>query len=434
MIEAFLNDLKENQSVMKLLGNPINTIDDCLNEVAQLRANQKSRDYAVLRLKNKDYEFFEVVDGKLKWKTSIGTVLSVWDGTIDRPWRVRKVNDEIWVVSENKQVARFDLNFSFLGFFGEWGSFSESYPNRYEHPRGIAVTEDRVFLAFDKECRVGCYDRTGERIWLFGDGTSGRPENGRLYNPCDVAILPNGNILVACYNGRPQGATASNGYISEHKKEDGSLVKVHFKYARDGYPWNGDVCHPSTIRMIQRPDEKWELWIVYDERKLIGVFEYNETEGSFTYKTCYSLQSRIRDFVVDASYEKIYLTTEGPARVVCLSIETHDVVGQLGVSRLEDYEGASDTKAGFAMPTGIELSDDRILVADYTNNRLQQFPLSLIEAGKVEIEYEGEMPCFKKIDFCSESRFDLEKMTLEDMPQNLLVNPAPEQIVVCGVF
>lgn len=137
---------------------------------------------------------------------------------------------------------------------------------------------------------------------------------------------------------------------------------------------------------------------------------------------------------MDASYEKIYLTTEGPARVVCLSIETHDVVGQLGVSRLEDYEGASDTKAGFAMPTGIELSDDRILVADYTNNRLQQFPLSLIEAGKVEIEYEGEMPCFKKIDFCSESRFDLEKMTLEDMPQNLLVNPAPEQIVVCGVF
>ena len=111
MIEAFLNDLKENQSVMKLLGNPINTIDDCLNEVAQLRANQKSRDYAVLRLKNKDYEFFEVVDGKLKWKTSIGTVLSVWDGTIDRPWRVRKVNDEIWVVSDllfsSKQDQRF---------------------------------------------------------------------------------------------------------------------------------------------------------------------------------------------------------------------------------------------------------------------------------------------------------------------------------------
>jgi len=443
MIEAFLNDLKQNQQAMKLLGTPLNVIEDGLNEIAQLRANQRVRDYAILRLKDKDYDLFEVVEGKFRWKVPVGTVLAQrLDGLTNRPWRIRRVDDEIWVVSLYQCVARFDQNFSFIGYFGEWGEFSDTYPNRYVYPRGIAVTEDKVFLAFDWRHRVGCYDReTGEKIWLFGDGTTGVPEDGRLYNPYDVAVLPNGNVLVACFYGQPQGAVSNAGFISEHKKEDGSLVKVHFKYARDGYPWNGDVCHPTTIRMVQRPDEKWELWVGYHDRNLIAVFEYDEAEGNFSYKTSFSKTSGlnvgdlyIRDFVVDAGYEKIYLTADGPSVVACLSMETHDLLGYLGVHKWEDYDGNPDTPGGFSQPTGVEVIEDKILVADYTNNRIQQFPLNLVTAGKVRVEYGGEVPAFKKIEFCSEKRFGMEKMVLEDMPQKLLVNPPSEQVVVCGVL
>ena len=444
MIEAFLTDLKQNQQVMKLLGNPVNVIEEGLNEIAQLRSNQ-DKDHTILRLKDKDYDFFEVVEGEFRWKVPVGTVVANrLDGLISRPWRIKKVDDEIWVVSLYERVARFDLNFSFIGYFGEWGDFDNSYPNRYRHPKGIAVTEDRVFLAFDSQHRVGCYNReTGEKIWLFGDGTAGEPEDGRLYNPYDVEVLPNGNVLVACYYGQPEGAVSNEGFISEHNKENGSLVKVHFKYARDGYPWNGDVCRPKTIRMVQRPeDSKWELWVAYYNKNLIALFEYDETNDSFTYKISYSKTPGlnvgalyINDFVVDEEYKKIYLTVGGPNVVACLDVETHDLLGFIGHTRWEDYDNNPNTPGAFISPSGIEIINDKLLVADYTNDRIQQFPLNLISISQlVGIEYEGEIPDFKKIEFCSEKRFLLEKMLLEDMPQHLLGNPPPEQIIICGVL
>lgn len=444
MIEAFLTDLKQNQQVMKLLGNPVNLIEEALNEIAQLRTNQ-DKGHTILRLKDKDYDFFEVVEGKFKWKIPVGTVVAKrLDDLIDRPWRIKKVDDEIWVVSLYRRVARFDLNFSFIGYFGEWGEFDENYPNRYHYPRGIAVTEDRVFLAFDWKHRLGCYNReTGERMWLFGDGTAGVPEDGRLYDPCDVAVLPNGNVLVACYYGQPEGAVDNAGFISEHNKEDGSLVKVHLKYARDGYPWNGDVCYPRAIRMVQRPDDgKWELWVAYYNRNLIAVFEYDETNDSFTYKTSYSKTPGlnvgalyINDFTVDSEYKKVYAAVEGPNVVACLDVETHDLLGFIGKTRWEDYDNNPNTPGAFMKPKGVEVVNDKLLIADEINNRIQQFPLNLVSASqKVRIEYEGEMPEFKKIEFCSEERFLFEKMVLEDIPQNLLNNPPPEQIVVCGVL
>jgi hypothetical protein len=74
-VKEFLLDLKNNQHIMKMLGYTDNLLGSLIAEVDALQANQKTRDYAILRLKDKDYGDFVIEGGQLRWKVPVGTVL-----------------------------------------------------------------------------------------------------------------------------------------------------------------------------------------------------------------------------------------------------------------------------------------------------------------------------------------------------------------------
>jgi len=442
-VKEFLLDLKNNQHIMKMLGYTDNLLGSLIAEVDALQANQRTKDYAILRLKDKDYGDFVVENHRFRWKTPVGTVASYRkDRLVNRPYRIMVVDDEIWVCSLYQRIARFDADFSFKGYFGVWGDFTDEHPERYAYPRGFTVKEDRVYMAFEWRHRVACYDRnTGERVWVFGNGSPGVPENGQVYSPYDVDVLPNGHVLVACFYGQPEGAVSNAGMVIE-LDEDGKFVKTHLSYKKDGYPWNGDVSHPVSLRVVENPETgRTEVWISYWSGDLIAIFEWNESEG-LVYKDIIGKTPglnvgavRIRDFFVDYPGKKVYISADGPKKIACLDLETHNLVGYIGKVLWEDYDGNPETPAGFSQVAGLALTDDgRILVCDYGNNRVQQFPINLLVASKVELEYEGTVPAFKHVEFVSNNDFNLKAMTISKYRATLLYECPDPEIVICGLL
>jgi len=437
--EAFLEDIKQNEQVMRLLGNPVHVIDDALNEVAALKANQRVRDYAVFTLSDRDYGLFSITDRKIEWKFPVGTVLSNRkDGLVDRPYRVKVVGDEIWVLSYYMLLAKFDLDFSFKGFFGSWGDYSAG---NYVYPRGFAVSEDRVYMVSDNRHVAAAFDRhTQQTLWVFGSGSPGLPEDGKLYAPYDVDILPDGHILIACYYGRPADAVANSGMVIE-LDENGEYVRTHLAYRRNGGPWVGDVSKPVALQVLTNPHtSQVEVWIAYFDKDLIAVFEWDGSE--LVYQTVYSKTPglnvgsiSVRDFVVDYDNNRLYAGCDAPKVVACIDLTTSNLLGYIGGYKFEDYDGNPETPGGFGQVAGLALTPDgRLIAADYSNNRIQQFPKELITAGDILVEYRGEIPDFKKVEYISDERFSLDKSGIPMRPQKMLRESLPPQVFVCGLL
>jgi outer membrane protein assembly factor BamB len=172
----------------------------------------------------------------------------------------------------------------------------------------------------------------------------------------------------------------------------------------------------------------------------VAVFEYRE--GELVYKNVFGKTPginvgsiHIRDFFVDYSDSKLYLAADSPKVIACLDINTGNLLGYIGQVKWEDYDGNPDTPGGFSQVAGVALTPDgRILVCDYNNNRVQQFPKELCVAEKVELEYEGNIPPFKHVEFVSNSRLNFATKTVSKYKPALLYNPPDPEIVICGLL
>jgi len=445
MIKSFLNDIKNNSKVMNLIGNPTHIIDECIQKTDEYIENQKTKEYSILRPVDGDYGSFTIENGELKWKSFVGTVISRRSsGLIDRPVKIRTFDGKLWVCSYGSgRVSIFNEHFSFEGYFGEHGNFDTN--DRFTVPYGIDILDNKVALAFYNRHRCGVYNKTtGKNIWLFGDGTIGNPENGKLNYPVDVAWLPNGNLLVSCLYGQPTGAVSNAGYIAEFDGETGSFVKVHLSHdTPEGYPWNNSVDNPMTIRMVQNPTtNNWELWVAYNDQHIVAVFDYNETNNEFEFNRIYSKNSQMnagnlnaRDIYVDYTKGSVYFTILGMNVVAEIDLDTHNLKGYIGFTLWEDFDGNPETSGAFVAPYSLTILGDKICVADYTNNRIQAFPLELISETRKNIPYTGDdLTKYKKIDYVSDDRFVIDNSVLTAMPQEFLKKPLLKEISVCGIL
>jgi len=429
-----------NEKALSFLGNPKSQITGMIQDLSQNEYSNK-KTYYKYSLKDNDYGIFKVQNKKIIWKDNLKTVSSKYkQNIISRPWHIRKVDDLLWVSSLYKPLALFDLNFSFKGYFGEYGDFSDQNPNRYIYSKGFSVSSSTVFIAHQWRHRVSAHDReTGELKWIFGSGEVGLPDAGKLSNPTDIAILPSGNILVSCWDMNIEGKGA--GAIVELDKDNGSFVKIHLSYKRNGDPWNGDVHCPSSIKIIKNKNNNFELWISYYYKNCIGIFSYDETLNTFSYKKILGKTANleigdiyIQNFCIDDNYEKVFLLANGPKVIACLDIETNDLIAFVGRSIWEDYSSNPNTLGGFFNPSGIEIVGDSIYVCDYANNRIQQFDISLFNSTKyIDIEYEGEDHSFNKrsIDYISNESFDYNNKTLRISINKISCTKIDPEIIVC---
>ena len=72
---------------------------------------------------------------------------------------------------------------------------------------------------------------TGEFLWQHGNGSAGNLKDNKLYNPQDVELLPNGNVLITGYNGfvyDPDTDEEATGH--GHSGLTGSLFKSRVIY------------------------------------------------------------------------------------------------------------------------------------------------------------------------------------------------------------
>ena len=191
-IGDFITDIKANRTAMSALGSPNTLLDSAKAELELANTELSKGTYTTLTLDDKTSTYYNLVNGKITLKAPMGTV-SVYrkDALVNRPYRVLTVGEEIWVFNYSQRPAIFDNDFSFKGYFGEYGNFESA--NRFAYCRGAEVSDDHVIMASVSRHRVGCFDRkSGELVWNFGDNTAGVPQDGRLYSPNDITFLPNG--------------------------------------------------------------------------------------------------------------------------------------------------------------------------------------------------------------------------------------------------
>jgi len=89
----------------------------------------------------------------------------------------------------NDRIVKLDADGKFVKSFGGRGS----YPGLFRYPTGLDVHGERVYVADRDNHRIQVFDLAGEYIYEWGvHALLPREGNGKLHDPSDVAISPDG--------------------------------------------------------------------------------------------------------------------------------------------------------------------------------------------------------------------------------------------------
>jgi len=433
-LKELMSQLKEDEHLRSRLGPGATMLDKAVEELEQLSTETTTRDYQVFGLADKDYGAFRVINGEIQWPYPIGTRVSYSKtNLIYNPIDMRydAETDTVFVTSWNWGVRLFDRNFSYKGGFSK----------NLGYCWGIDVNGEIVVVSDNYGHRVRCLDRKGTLLWTLGDGVAGALVDGHLYRPTGVAILPNGNIMVACNYGRETSSDPTYGTISEHDRNTGELVKVHLKYQGNGQAWNNEVYRPTFMRVVYPPNSDPELWFSM-ERDYVAVFTIDPNTGDLTYKRVYGRSDRfslfsmtVRGLAVSTDYRRLYVAVAGPQVVGVLDIDSGDVLGFVGHQGFENAKDLPETPGVFLDVQGVELIEDQeLLVADSSNHRIQGFPTGVLEVPGFVLSY-SLLDGADQLDdvlYTSDDKFDLSTLTRIVATRDLITCSFPKKVLLCG--
>lgn len=445
---SFLQDLQNNDAIMAILGNPtsqinsyITYIQDLENQVNTL-SSLSSRSYVKVTPQDGDYGSFIIQNGKFKWKYQYKfTAFNKYGDFIAGPIYALNVDDEIWIGSYTTAVARFDNNFSFLGYFGRYG-----YPTNtgyYMNMYGMAYdpNTEYVYIACYTYHVVKIFDKSGTEIGTIGTPgvLSYDPNTGNLSYPYDVNILPNGNVLVTCYYGNPPGSNGNFGYIAEFTPS-GTFVKIHLMSTSTGTPWVNEIRYPGVTKLIQNPNTNiYELWVIDHSVDTIAVFEYDDTNNVFNFKHSFNKPTTISwgtgyyftTFDISSDYKYLYTSVGSNDILISYDIQTHDVINIKGYNSSENWPYGPETLFANAEIRAILEYGNELIIGDYINNRIYVIPRDVMVGDVVNIPINETLPNFSYIEHISDNRFDPNTLTIKFDPKNDF--SIPDQIYVCGV-
>ena len=149
----------------------------------------------------------------------------------------------------NDRVSVFDGGGEFLRSFSSWGS-GEGEVSR---PSAICVDDDREVMYVADACnhRIAVYDYEGGLIKYIGSVGRGR---GELRYPYDLALMPNGDLIVCEFgNNRLQLFDAdgeSLGIYGGAGREPGQLA----------YPWGVAVDGRGRVFVVDAGNNRIQVW------------------------------------------------------------------------------------------------------------------------------------------------------------------------------
>jgi DNA-binding beta-propeller fold protein YncE/4-amino-4-deoxy-L-arabinose transferase-like glycosyltransferase len=144
-----------------------------------------------------------------------GTFIGVWDGAVDTAlglsWNVNQGGTGLTVSTDgliyiadtwNHTVVVVDQQGTVVRQLGQRGELTDitdegislDSPGLFFGPRGIAVTNERIFVTDTGNERVQVFSRDGTFLTAFGGFGS---EPGQLIEPTGILIGPDGNVWVA---------------------------------------------------------------------------------------------------------------------------------------------------------------------------------------------------------------------------------------------
>ena len=362
MLRVWLEELKNNNNMKRACCLSDSMIDEFIKEL----------DDASIPLKT-----FQIYYPVSVPESPIGVVVSRYtdNGVIYRPTCVRKVGNEWWIGSYYTSIAKFDENFSYLGKVGFYGN-PISNPNRYQYTYSFCVNpEQDIYIVTCYAFHVVKCFRISDNslVWTAGDGSPGNVSDGHLYNPYDVDFLPNGNIIVSCYNGigRLQDGTTGTGpgHITEIDVSSGNIIASRVINVNGGYPWHGGIGNPTRARVFGD-----RIYISSMSRDVVGVWDVNTWEYITVYTKPREIDIgdlNILGIYVDDTENEIVLSLAGPRKIAALGLDDHDIKWISGELCWDDRSNAENKPGVILQPSDLyKFSDNSYLVCDYGNNRV----------------------------------------------------------------
>jgi len=267
------------------------------------------------------------------------------NGQFNTPNGIAISNDRVYVADvSNHRIQVFDLNGQYLN---QWGSLGNGN-GQFNIPAGVAVNNNQVYVTDSSNHRIQVFDASGNFITKWGSQGTG---NGQLYYPEGIAINNNnGYVYVAdLYNHRIQVFDLNGQYLNQW----GSLGNG-----------NGQFEYPKDIAVNNN-----QVYVADSNNDRIQVFDLNGQylnqwgswgigNGQFQALTGIAINS-----------SQVYATDSFNQ-----NIQVFDLNGQY----LNQWGSAGSGNGQFQFPRKISINNSGdVYVTDSSNHRVQVFSLSI---------------------------------------------------------
>jgi DNA-binding beta-propeller fold protein YncE len=278
----------------------------------------------------------------------IGSLLEP-PGRLSQPRNLAVAPDGTVFIADSGQhrIAVFDQNGNFLR---SWGSFGEG-AGQLNEPWGLAVDDEHVYVADTWNHRIQKFTHDGELVDAFGANggpTAEDPGNGLFYGPRDVAILPDGHLLITDTGNHRLQVLDNEGNFVRAVGSRGAFLgqfqePVGLGVGPDGYIYVADTWNGRVQRLAPdlNPDGEWEVDAWFGD----------------------SINNK--PYVAVGPDNLVYISDPEAYRVIIF-----DPAGNY-VGRFGQYSTGAD---GFGLPNGIKVDGlGTVYVADAGNNQILRF-------------------------------------------------------------
>ena len=380
--------------------------------------------FDILEIQDQDLGFAKITNGKMEFTFKNGIVASSdWNSRIMHPYRMLEVDGNMWVCFYDSGGLVFDDNFTMVGGFLRYGNWAS--PGLSQYIYDFAVDNNAIYAVSYNLRRVGAFVRGGDsEIWKMSYAE----------NPYSITLLPNGNVAVAFYN----GGTGGRGHIDEIDAATGATVRVLLdSTVGQSVPWSGGASNPSYIRHIVR-DGRNEVWVSHYTAGVIAIYNWDDTAGLELseiigeHNPIEMTSSGAYSFTYDSDRNYIYLAT-AVRKIYTIDMETKDVIGEFGVPILDVSTDTKYAVDAIYAPWGILYYKGKVVISDYSNQRIMAFHPDVIVRREVSIQY--SVPTNNYITITVKpDRYDESSSTMKYLASELLTETPPDKIVIAGII
>lgn len=281
----------------------------------------------------------------------------------------------------NTNVCVTDANFNILGPLGSYGLTYSS--GQYSSATDATVSHgsvlgDRLYVCSETDHIVQVYNREDfSFLKTIGTGGISGADGLFLSNPVAVAVGTNPvRLYVLSSTGTPTGATGP-GHLTVYKTSSNTFDSIPIFCGKNnggGLCIQGEIKNPKDMCIVSgtTKDAKDDIFILNGVADEVGRFD------SETYKLKDVYRMPLEYNGVSLGLKRIavkdnilYITASSIGKVLAIDIHTKAFLGSFGLLRSETSGMGEDTLGFFNGLSGITLIQDKIVVSEALNNRIQ---------------------------------------------------------------